>query len=585
MNPHAAPPEGPRIPGAQYKGLLGAGGFADVFLYENDMPRREVAVKVIRRGAGEQDRRRFEAEANLMARMSSHPSILSVYGAGTVEGDRNYLVMEYCPPPHLGKRARAQALSVPRALEVAIQICGAVETIHRAGYLHRDIKPANILVTSFNRPVLTDFGIAAPMGECGDDVGGASPPWAPPEQLFKDGRPTPASDVYSLAATVYTLLAGRSPHVDPAGGRSDQLSIMERISNQPVPPIGRQDVPAQLERVLVTAMAKRPENRYSSAIAFARALQQVQTDLQLPVTPLDVMEEEVVQDSDPGQSQDATALRPVTSIDPDGPTGTVPAATNPVVGVNPDATRFAPRRIDAQGRGDQHSEQTRERFTVPGGPAPAVAGPGLRGQAPPGPGGAPEAPDASGATMTSEQLHGREQGACRPASVHSREWQPLGPQVVPPERDDDRLGARPVLLGVVALLLVLGIGGVAAWSSMREEGGSAPTAAPSSQAPVAGPPPGVSTVPGVEDLAVSLVNGEVEVTWGYAAGATGVTFLYRISDPAEPHPVQETTSMRATIHPVSSRTCVEVVARDAGGAISEEQVACIDTPGAQEEQK
>ena len=208
-----AQPQAPAIPGTTPKGFLGAGGFADVFLYEQAVPRRDVAVKVIRQGTTPAQRAHFEAEANLMARMSSHPSILSVYGAGTVEGGRNYLMMEYCPPPHLGRRAAAHPLSVAQALEVGIQVAGAVETIHRAGYLHRDIKPANILLTSFKHPVLTDFGIATPIKDqvVGDEFGGASPPWASPEQQTDEEALTPAADVYSLAATVYTLLSGRSP--------------------------------------------------------------------------------------------------------------------------------------------------------------------------------------------------------------------------------------------------------------------------------------------------------------------------------------------------------------------------------------
>ena len=225
-----AQPQAPAIPGATPKGFLGAGGFADVFLYEQAVPRRDVAVKVIRQGTTPAQRAHFEAEANLMARMSSHPSILSVYGAGTVEGGRNYLMMEYCPPPHLGRRAAAHPLSVAQALEVGIQVAGAVETIHRAGYLHRDIKPANILLTSFKHPVLTDFGIATPIKDqvVGDEFGGASPPWASPEQQTDKEALTPAADVYSLAATVYTLLSGRSPHADATGRDDSRMALYRR---------------------------------------------------------------------------------------------------------------------------------------------------------------------------------------------------------------------------------------------------------------------------------------------------------------------------------------------------------------------
>ena len=101
-------------------------------------------------------------------------------------------------------------MRVEQALEITIKIAGAVETIHRAGYLHRDIKPANILLTAFGHPVLTDFGIAISQDTPADQVDSAfSPYWAPPEQQLN--RPlTPASDVYSLAATTYTHAGGQA---------------------------------------------------------------------------------------------------------------------------------------------------------------------------------------------------------------------------------------------------------------------------------------------------------------------------------------------------------------------------------------
>ena len=89
MSAPSSAPQGPPIPGASPKHLLGAGGFADVFLYEQQVPRRDVAVKILRQGGSRRDHHRFTTEADLMARLSSHPAIVSVYGAGTVEEDRS----------------------------------------------------------------------------------------------------------------------------------------------------------------------------------------------------------------------------------------------------------------------------------------------------------------------------------------------------------------------------------------------------------------------------------------------------------------------------------------------------------------
>ena len=311
-------PVGPHLEGAEFIRFLGAGGFADVFLYRQDMPRREVAVKVIRSGASAAQKQKFQAESDLMAKFGAHPAVLSLYAAGRLRDGRAYLTMEYCPPPHLGKRfSTTSPMRVEQALEITIKIAGAVETIHRAGYLHRDIKPANILLTAFGHPVLTDFGIAISQDTPADQVDSAfSPYWAPPEQQLN--RPlTPASDVYSLAATTYTMLAGRPPHVDMTpGAHNDPASILKRLHHGSIAPIGRNDVPAALERVLFTAMSKRPSDRFASAMAFARALRQIQSSLGLPLTNIDVWEDRPVIAAD-GSDDDATRLRPVVSISPE----------------------------------------------------------------------------------------------------------------------------------------------------------------------------------------------------------------------------------------------------------------------------
>jgi len=96
----------PEIPGYTYLHELGAGGYSRVHLYEQHMPRREVAVKVMDTDVAGSSASRFESEANLMAKVSSHPAILSVYGAGVSADGRPFIVMEYCPPPQLEMRLR-----------------------------------------------------------------------------------------------------------------------------------------------------------------------------------------------------------------------------------------------------------------------------------------------------------------------------------------------------------------------------------------------------------------------------------------------------------------------------------------------
>ncbi|TYL54526.1 serine/threonine protein kinase [Agromyces mariniharenae] len=278
----------PNLPGFAFIRVLGSGGFADVFLYEQNMPRRLVAVKVLLAEVVNDDlRRMFQAEANLMAQLSSHPSILTVYQASVAADGRPYLVMEYCSST-LGQRYRAVQLPLAEVLSIGVRIASAVETAHRQGVLHRDIKPSNILTTAYGHPVLSDFGIAATLGEAETtEAVGLSIPWSAPEVLHDDVSGTVASEVWSLGATVYSLLAGRSPFEVP-GGDNAPVTLMGRIEKAKPAPTGRVDVPPSLERVLARSMSKRPQDRQASALEFIRDLQSAEEELGLPQTPLEV---------------------------------------------------------------------------------------------------------------------------------------------------------------------------------------------------------------------------------------------------------------------------------------------------------
>lgn len=307
----------PTIPGFESIRLLGSGGFADVFLYQQTHPRRQVAVKVLlKERMAASTVAGFAEEANVMAQFANHPSIVAVYAAGVSGDGRPYLVMEYCSKPNLQMRHRAERFSEAETLRIGIQIAGAIETTHRAGILHRDIKPANILATEYGRPKLTDFGISAAGGQ---ELVGMSIPWSPPESLAVPPTGTAASDVYSLAATLYTLLANRTPF-QIAGGANGEIDVISRIQAAPVPPLGRADVSAELESVLRRAMAKKPEERYASALEFARALQRVQIGLGMQPTPIDVVEEEIAA-APHDEAEEETRFRGIVRIDAQtGPT-------------------------------------------------------------------------------------------------------------------------------------------------------------------------------------------------------------------------------------------------------------------------
>jgi serine/threonine protein kinase len=276
------------LPGFAFIRVLGSGGFADVFLYEQNMPRRLVAVKVLlAEVVNDGLRQMFQAEANLMAQLSSHPSILTVYQASVAADGRPYLVMEYCSAT-LGQRYRAVQLPIAEVLSIGVRIASAVETAHRQGVLHRDIKPSNILTTAYGHPVLSDFGIAATLGEAESvEAIGLSIPWSAPEVLHDEVSGSVASEVWSLGATVYSLLAGRSPFEVP-GGDNGSSALMARIDKAKPSPTGRVDVPRSLEAVLARSMSRRRAMRQASALEFIRDLQSVEEELGLPQTPLEV---------------------------------------------------------------------------------------------------------------------------------------------------------------------------------------------------------------------------------------------------------------------------------------------------------
>jgi serine/threonine protein kinase len=282
------PSQPPVLPGFTHIHILGSGGFADVFLYEQNMPRRQVAVKVmLSEVVNDQVRQMFQAEANLMAQLSPHPSILTVYQASVSSDGRPYLVMEMCSSA-LSERYRREPVPVPEVLRIAVKIGSAIETAHRAGVLHRDIKPSNILLTAYGHPVLSDFGIAATLSEAENQESvGMSIPWTAPEVLLDETPGTIHSEVWAFGATVYSLLAGRSPFEVP-GAQNKSADLVNRISQAKVQPMGRADVPASVERILKKAMSRNPSARPDSVLEVVRELQSIETELGLAQTPIEV---------------------------------------------------------------------------------------------------------------------------------------------------------------------------------------------------------------------------------------------------------------------------------------------------------
>lgn len=325
----------PVIGGFTFVEHLGSGGFADVFLYEQQWPRQRVAVKVVRPDVplNAREKQLFTAEANAMATLADHPYIVSVITAGvTLEGGRPYLVMRYCPPPDLGVRVRSNPMAVVDAVSTGIKLASAIETAHRAGILHRDIKPSNVLVTTYHEPALTDFGIAGHIADVeGESDVRISYPWSPPELLDGRSNGSVASDVYSLGATIWHLLVGRSPFSIPAGDNSTR-ALSARILHAAPPATQRSDVPPALDRLLQQCLAKNPAHRPRSALDLARSLQQIEAAANWARTAVAVegdRPDSSVRTIVPEPEKDRTVMKAVTVISASGPRRIATAQAEP----------------------------------------------------------------------------------------------------------------------------------------------------------------------------------------------------------------------------------------------------------------
>lgn len=276
----------PRIDGLTEFKLIGRGGFSTVWRAKQSSMGRTVAVKLVDAPlADPQALARFQLEAERAGKLGEHPSIATVHSWGEVDG-RPYLVMQFYSRGSMKDRLNnGPAFTVAEVLAFGVQIAGALKYAHDQNIVHRDVKPENILQDNVTgQAVLTDFGIAADhsAGPPGDPRG-MTVPYAPPELLRGTGV-WPGSDVWSLAATLYTLLAGRPPYTD-FSGREEPWSISERALSGPLPALGP-EVPAEVFAVLESALVGPLDTRTSWASPFAQRLNDAQRALGLEPTPL-----------------------------------------------------------------------------------------------------------------------------------------------------------------------------------------------------------------------------------------------------------------------------------------------------------
>ncbi|QVQ53881.1 protein kinase [Spiractinospora alimapuensis] len=223
-----------------------------------------VAIKVLRDPAGVD-------EVDQLTTLSGAPGIVAALDNGQTSSGRTYVVMPFYDGDYAARLAH-HPIPLTEVVLAAWSVANALTAMHERGLLHHGVQPSNVLY-SRDTTVLADFGSTAPVTDTPEPPGpdAYEVPHAPPEALRGD-PPSPASDVYRLASTVWTLLGGHLPYVDAAGTRVDPFDYRDRALATPPPRIPRADVPQTLRDVVQRAMSVEPSDRFATATDFATAL-------------------------------------------------------------------------------------------------------------------------------------------------------------------------------------------------------------------------------------------------------------------------------------------------------------------------
>jgi serine/threonine protein kinase/Tol biopolymer transport system component len=253
---------------------LGSGAMATVYLARDVKHHRDVAVKVLRPElAAALGAERFLREVDVLAQLH-HPHILPLFDSGQADGCLYYVMPAVEGKSLRDRLARDGQLPVDEALQIAREVAAALDHAHRRHVIHRDIKPENVLLQD-GQALVADFGIALAVSAAdgqrmtGTGLSIGTPSYMSPEQAAGDRKVDARSDVYSLAALLYEMLAGEPPHT----GHNAQ-AVLAKIMTEPARPVRglRDTVPPHVEATLQKALAKAPADRFPSTAEFARAL-------------------------------------------------------------------------------------------------------------------------------------------------------------------------------------------------------------------------------------------------------------------------------------------------------------------------
>ncbi|WP_304452340.1 protein kinase [Nocardiopsis sp. YSL2] len=351
-------------PGYDTAGVLRQGGRARIVRATRSTSGADVVLKVL---PAEQGR----AELSWLRDLSGVSGVVSLLDAGQTSEGEMFVVLPFYPDGSFGDMlAKKGPAPIQEAAAVARSVSAALGAMHGRGLLHNDVCPGNVLRAG-RTPVMTGFGSVHRSGEALPPPGPNRESFlhAPPEALRGEPR-TPASDVYQLASTIWTMLVGSTPFANTDGSPFDARAYAERALSEPPRPVPRQDISRKLRGVLTRGLAKAPEDRFPSAAAFATAFEQARTSR--PVATLSA--------ETGGQAPSSGPQAP--------PTGGRAPSTGPQT---PPTSQFPPAGPHPQAAGPQapptpsRPSPTGPQSTPTGSPVPPAApqAPASAGQTPP----------------------------------------------------------------------------------------------------------------------------------------------------------------------------------------------------------